>query len=152
MDQFLSLTDAQERVKFPDEAPAEPQKPDGSLRVLAITARPTGITHTYMAAGALEKKGRDLDTGVKAETQGSGGAKNTLTGRRSPPAIPLRAIPSCIVGSAGGGGPVHGLWLRLSRAPGRAVRVPRHAHRGHPDRLRGRYAHAGLAEKEEGVI
>lgn len=53
VEQFLSLTDTQKWVKFPDEAPAEPQKPDGSLRVLAITARPTGITHTYMAAGAL---------------------------------------------------------------------------------------------------
>ena len=53
---FLALIDAQERVKFPEEAPAEEKKPDGSLRVLAITACPTGIAHTYMAAEALEKK------------------------------------------------------------------------------------------------
>ncbi len=79
VDQFLSLIDAQERVKFPDEVPAEPKKLDGSLRVLAITACPTGIAHTYMAAEALEKKGRELGIGVKAETQGSGGAKNILT-------------------------------------------------------------------------
>lgn len=76
---FLALIDAQERVKFPEEAPAEEKKPDGSLRVLAVTACPTGIAHTYMAAEALEKKGRELNIGVKAETQGSGGAKNVLT-------------------------------------------------------------------------
>ena len=79
VEDFLALIDAQERVKFPEEAPAEPKKADGSLRVLAITACPTGIAHTYMAAEALEKKGRELNIGVKAETQGSGGAKNILT-------------------------------------------------------------------------
>ena len=76
---FLSLIDAQERIKFPEEAPAETSKPKDGLRVLAITACPTGIAHTYMAAEALEKKGRELNIGVKAETQGSGGAKNILT-------------------------------------------------------------------------
>ena len=79
VEDFLSLIDAQERVKFPEEAPVEEKKPDGSLRVLAITACPTGIAHTYMAAEALEKRGRELNIGVKAETQGSGGAKNILT-------------------------------------------------------------------------
>lgn len=79
VEQFLALIDAQERIKFPEEAPVEEKKPDGSLRVLAITACPTGIAHTYMAAEALEKKGRELGIGVKAETQGSGGAKNILT-------------------------------------------------------------------------
>ncbi len=76
---FLGLIDAQERVKFPEEAPAETEQPKDGLRVLAITACPTGIAHTYMAAEALEKKGRELNIGVKAETQGSGGAKNILT-------------------------------------------------------------------------
>ena len=76
---FLRLIDAQERLKYPDEPPAAPAKSAGKLRVLAITACPTGIAHTYMAAEALEKKGRELNIGVKAETQGSGGAKNVLT-------------------------------------------------------------------------
>ena len=79
VEDFLALIDTQERVKFPEEAPVEEEKPDGSLRVLAVTACPTGIAHTYMAAEALEKKGRELGIGVKAETQGSGGAKNILT-------------------------------------------------------------------------
>ena len=83
-DAFLALIDAQERAKYPDEAPAETQPaaaPEAApaLRVLAVTACPTGIAHTYMAAEALEKKGRELGVGVKAETQGSGGAKNILT-------------------------------------------------------------------------
>jgi len=80
--EFLRLIDAQEREKFPEEAPEEPAKqPENSagFRVLAVTACPTGIAHTYMAAEALEKKGRELNIGVKAETQGSGGAKNILT-------------------------------------------------------------------------
>ena len=76
---FLKLIDAQERAKYPDEAPAPAEQPKAGLRVLAITACPTGIAHTYMAAEALEKKGRELGIGVKAETQGSGGAKNILT-------------------------------------------------------------------------
>lgn len=77
---FLGLIDAQERAKYPDEpAPAAAEEDAGRLRVLAITACPTGIAHTYMAAEALEKKGRELNIGVKAETQGSGGAKNILT-------------------------------------------------------------------------
>ena len=76
---FLALIDAQERAKYPEEAPAETKQPEGALRVLAVTACPTGIAHTYMAAEALEKKGRELNIGVKAETQGSGGAKNILT-------------------------------------------------------------------------
>ena len=76
---FLRLIDEQERVKFPDEPPAEQAAPKDGLRVLAITACPTGIAHTYMAAESLEKKGRELNIGVKAEPQGSGGAKNILT-------------------------------------------------------------------------
>ena len=76
---FLSLIDAQERSKYPDEPSAAPAEDTGRLRVLAVTACPTGIAHTYMAAEALEKKGRELNIGVKAETQGSGGAKNILT-------------------------------------------------------------------------
>lgn len=48
-------------------------------KVLAVTACPTGIAHTYMAAEALEKEGKKLGIPVKVETNGSGGAKNILT-------------------------------------------------------------------------
>ena len=79
VEDFLRLIDEREREKFPDEPPVEKAAPKGGLRVLAITACPTGIAHTYMAAESLEKKGREMNIGVKAETQGSGGAKNILT-------------------------------------------------------------------------
>ena len=47
--------------------------------MLAVTACPTGIAHTYMAAEALEKAGKQLGISIKVETNGSGGAKNVLT-------------------------------------------------------------------------
>ena len=50
-----------------------------AYKVLAVTACPTGIAHTYMAAEALEKEGKKLGIPVKAETNGSGGSKNILT-------------------------------------------------------------------------
>lgn len=74
---FLKAIDEFEKVKYPDE-PAKPTKKDG-YRVLAVTACPTGIAHTYMAAEALEKAGKEMGIPVKAETNGSGGAKNVLT-------------------------------------------------------------------------
>lgn len=79
-DDFLNIIDDMETEKYPDEAGEKAADDSGVImRVLAVTACPTGIAHTYMAAEALEKKGRELGIGVKAETQGSGGAKNILT-------------------------------------------------------------------------
>ena len=54
-------------------------KEKGSYRVLAVTACPTGIAHTYMAAENLENTGKKLGISLKAETDGSGGAQNILT-------------------------------------------------------------------------
>ena len=79
---FLSIIDQKEKEKS-DEEPAAPaastNTPATGYRVLAVTACPTGIAHTYMAAEALENKGQELGIPVKAETNGSGGAKNILT-------------------------------------------------------------------------
>lgn len=47
--------------------------------VLAVTACPTGIAHTYMAADSLKEKAKELGIPFKVETNGSGGAKNILT-------------------------------------------------------------------------
>ena len=55
------------------------EKAAEGYRVLAVTACPTGIAHTYMAAEALEKAGKRLGISIKVETNGSGGAKNILT-------------------------------------------------------------------------
>ena len=81
---FMEVIDKYEAAKFPEEVPAEApasvvENPAAGPRILAVTACPTGIAHTYMAAEALEKKGKEIGISVKVETQGSGGAKNILT-------------------------------------------------------------------------
>lgn len=78
-DEFLSIIDAKETEKFPDEAKAPAKPAKKGYRVLAVTACPTGIAHTYMAAEALVKAGEKMGITVKVETNGSGGAKNVLT-------------------------------------------------------------------------
>ncbi|NFA42874.1 PTS fructose transporter subunit IIC [Clostridium botulinum] len=79
-DQFLKLIDEKESEKFPEEVKETKQTSShGAYRVLAVTACPTGIAHTYMAAESLENKGKDLGVTIKVETNGSGGAKNVLT-------------------------------------------------------------------------
>ena len=77
-DEFLDIIDKMEREKYSDE-PKEEVKPTSGYKVLAVTACPTGIAHTYMAAEALEKAGKKLGISIKVETNGSGGAKNILT-------------------------------------------------------------------------
>ena len=95
VDEFLKVCDKYEAAKFPEEFAKDEQRAgdkatDGqkadaagskapAYKVLAVTACPTGIAHTYMAAEALEKEGKKLGIPVKAETNGSGGAKNILT-------------------------------------------------------------------------
>ncbi|MBO4384218.1 MAG: PTS sugar transporter subunit IIA [Clostridia bacterium] len=79
-EEFLALIDAAETAKFPDEVKAEAPAPvRESFRVLAVTACPTGIAHTYMAAEALAKAGEKMGISIKVETNGSGGSKNVLT-------------------------------------------------------------------------
>lgn len=77
-EEFLKVIDDMENEKYPDEPRAEVVSAEG-YRVLAVTACPTGIAHTYMAAEALEKAGKKLGISIKVETNGSGGAKNILT-------------------------------------------------------------------------
>lgn len=77
--EFISIIDAKEREKFPEETPAAPAEQKSGYRVLAVTACPTGIAHTYMAAEALVKAGEKMGITIKVETNGSGGAKNVLT-------------------------------------------------------------------------
>lgn len=74
---FLKIIDKKETEKFGEEIKEAP-KAEG-YRILAVTACPTGIAHTFMAAEALEKKGAQMGYPLKAETNGSGGAKNILT-------------------------------------------------------------------------
>ena len=76
--EFLDIIDKQEAAQFPEEAAAPAAKKDG-YQILAVTACPTGIAHTYMAAEALQKAGNEMGISIKVETNGSGGAKNVLT-------------------------------------------------------------------------
>lgn len=64
-----------------EEAPAEMETAAPSDRpyVIGVTACPTGIAHTYMAAEALENKAAAMGVDIKIETNGSGGVKNHLT-------------------------------------------------------------------------
>lgn len=79
-EEFMQIIDDAETEKSGEEikAPAA-GKAQAVYRVLAVTACPTGIAHTYMAAESLENKGRDMGITIKVETNGSGGAKNVLT-------------------------------------------------------------------------
>ena len=78
VEKFIEIIDTTEREKYPDEPKAETVS-NAAYKVLAVTACPTGIAHTYMAAEALEKAGKKLNISIKVETNGSGGAKNVLT-------------------------------------------------------------------------
>ena len=85
VDEFLNIIDRAEKAKDEKEAakeakakePVEVKKDD--VFIVAVTACPTGIAHTYMAAEAIEKKAKELGYQVKVETRGSAGAKNVLT-------------------------------------------------------------------------
>lgn len=94
VDAFFKCIDEAERKRFPEEYETEEKSSENTsdetqvmhtvpeksgYRVLAVTACPTGIAHTYMAAENIEKKAKELGCRVKVETRGSGGAKNVLT-------------------------------------------------------------------------
>jgi len=83
-EEFLATIDRGEAERDAEKAQeakkdAAPKAESDLPEVLAITACPTGIAHTYMAAEALEKKATEMGIKLKAETQGSAGAKNVLT-------------------------------------------------------------------------
>lgn len=78
----LNIIDKAEAEKFDvaeEKAEKTEEKDNGSYDVLCVTACPTGIAHTFMAAEALENKAKEKGIKVKVETNGSSGAKNVLT-------------------------------------------------------------------------
>lgn len=83
VDEFLNIIDSAEKAKDEKEAAKEAKEPvevkKDDVFIVAVTACPTGIAHTYMAAEAIEKKAEELGYQVKVETRGSAGAKNVLT-------------------------------------------------------------------------
>lgn len=81
--EFLKIIDEKENEKFGEEKKIEKKLEDPKnhveYRILAVTACPTGIAHTFMAAETLEKKAKEMGYSLKVETNGSGGTKNLLT-------------------------------------------------------------------------
>jgi fructose PTS system EIIBC or EIIC component len=66
--------------KYDQEDKEETQSMSGKNQfIVAVTACPTGIAHTYMAADSLKAKAKEMGVDIKVETNGSGGAKNVLT-------------------------------------------------------------------------
>lgn len=84
VDEFLNLIDKKEREKFPEEEEQVEENVVGEVKtdlptVLAVTACPTGIAHTFMAAESLNQKAESKGVSIKVETNGSAGIKNALT-------------------------------------------------------------------------
>ena len=79
VDEFMKVIDEKETEKDKEAAAKAASSASRSLNLLAVTACPTGIAHTYMAAEALEQAAKDKGYAIKVETDGSGGAKNVLT-------------------------------------------------------------------------
>lgn len=87
-EEFLHLIDLKEDGKFEapkaETAASEDKAVDAApasdhIQILAVTACPTGIAHTFMAAESLEQHAKKRGISIKVETNGSGGAKNILT-------------------------------------------------------------------------
>ena len=82
IDEFISLIDKKESEKFPEETKEVVEEVVADSKyptVLAVTACPTGIAHTFMAAESLAKTAEKKGISIKVETNGSSGAKNVLT-------------------------------------------------------------------------
>ena len=84
-DKLLNASSKEEFLKVIDETESDKIEKENTkvesngYQVLAVTACPTGIAHTYMAAESLENKAKEMGISIKVETNGSGGAKNVLT-------------------------------------------------------------------------
>ncbi|WP_246942518.1 PTS fructose transporter subunit IIABC [Bacillus pinisoli] len=74
-DEVIQAIDEKEQAEIVDEQPTS----SGSKLVLAVTACPTGIAHTYMAADSLKAKAKEMGINIKVQTNGSSGVKNQLT-------------------------------------------------------------------------
>lgn len=79
VDEFMQIIDDKENELDGKKKAAAAEGARTGYRILAVTACPTGIAHTFMAAENLEKKGKEMGIPVKVETQGADGAKNVLT-------------------------------------------------------------------------
>ncbi|OAT74024.1 PTS fructose transporter subunit IIABC [Parageobacillus thermoglucosidasius] len=75
-EEIIRLIAEKEGEREVENTPVSPSK---RPKVIAVTACPTGIAHTYMAADSLKAKAAEMDVEMKVETNGSSGVKNKLT-------------------------------------------------------------------------
>lgn len=78
-DEFLAICDKYDVEEAAPAQAAAPVSASAGKKILAVTACPTGIAHTYMAAEAIQKAAEAKGCWVKVETRGSSGAKNVIT-------------------------------------------------------------------------
>ncbi|MEK4747732.1 PTS fructose transporter subunit IIA [Niallia circulans] len=81
---LLTAATKQDVISIIDSYDVEEETVDENIAdkknfIVAVTACPTGIAHTYMAADSLKAKAAEMGVDIKVETNGSGGAKNVLT-------------------------------------------------------------------------
>ena len=82
VEEFRQLVDDKENDRFvaPSTGASEEAAPAADhIQILAVTACPTGIAHTFMAAESIEQHAKKRGLTVKVETNGSAGVKNELT-------------------------------------------------------------------------
>ena len=83
VEEFRKLIDDKENDRFvapaAADAPADAAPSADHIQILAVTACPTGIAHTFMAAESIEQHAKKRGLTVKVETNGSAGVKNVLT-------------------------------------------------------------------------
>lgn len=78
--EFIDYINEAEKDRYEEKLILNNQNVEKEMyEILCITACPTGIAHTYMAAEALEKAGEEMKYKIKVETQGQSGVKNQLT-------------------------------------------------------------------------
>ena len=78
-EEFLHIIDEKEDGNFVGSSSAGVESTADYTQILAVTACPTGIAHTFMAAESLEQHAKKRGITIKVETNGSSGAKNVLT-------------------------------------------------------------------------
>lgn len=76
---MFELAEKERLDKEKEEANETPKEDSSRPFVIAVTACPTGIAHTYMAEDALKKKAAEMNIDIKVETNGTEGVKNRLT-------------------------------------------------------------------------
>ena len=82
VDEFLKLIDSKETEKDAASGAVKSEAPSkAGKKIVAVTACPTGIAHTFMAAEALELKAKELGITFRVEKDGSSGAKDPLTAK-----------------------------------------------------------------------